>query len=68
MPAINPVFSMFFVLFTPDASIVAAFANHNDAINFILAHSNTYGFVPNQDMVITDMHQQPILSVLPTAE
>jgi hypothetical protein len=55
---------MFFIYFAPDQTLVAAFADANEAINYVLAHHDTYGFVPNQDLIITDASAIPKLSVL----
>ena len=60
----NTYLTMFFVLFAPEDKLVAAFADANDAINYVLTHEETYGFVPNDDFVITDWLRTPKLSVL----
>ena len=55
---------MFFILFAPQDILVAGFAEADDAINYVLNHLDTYGFVPNHDMVITNAQHEPILSLV----
>ncbi len=56
--------NLYYILFAPDCQIVAAFADPNEAINYVLAQSDTYGFVPNADLLICNYAHTCILTIL----